>query len=63
MKQPKEFFVLYKNKKGEFKDFWTNDAETAERVSTIRCGTVYVDTRYKAKVRLHWYLVRKEMYK
>lgn len=56
---PKQFFLLYKDSKGIFKERHTNYENTALKWKYKYGGEVYIDTRYKAKLRLYWYLWRK----
>lgn len=62
MNLPKEFTVIWRDKKDNTKQFETNDKNTAFNKSIRVEGTVYIDTRYKAKLRLYWYLWRKKEY-
>ena len=62
MNLPKEFTVIWRDKKDNIKQFETNDKNTAFNKSIRVDGTVYIDTRYKAKLRLYWYLWRKKEY-
>ena len=62
MELPKEYFVIYKDSKGKVKDYYTNNVDTAEKKAMLNSGIVYTDTRYKAKLRLYWYLWRKKEY-
>ena len=62
MNLPKEFTVIWGDKKDNIKQFETNDKNTAFNKSIRVEGTVYIDTRYKAKLRLYWYLWRKKEY-
>lgn len=62
MNLPKEFTVIWRDKKDNIKQFETNDKNTAFNKSIRVEGTVYIDTRYKAKLRLYWYLWRKKEY-
>lgn len=62
MNLPKEFTVIWRDKKDNIKQFETNDENTAFNKSIRVDGTVYIDTRYKAKLRLYWYLWRKKEY-
>lgn len=62
MKLPKQFFALWKDGKGKWHQFDTNDQNTAEKKAAINDGEVYIDNRYKAKLRLYWFLVRKQLY-
>ena len=62
MKLPKQFFALWKDPKGKWHQFDTNDQNTAEKKSAINDGEIYIDLRYKAKLRLYWFLVRKQLY-
>lgn len=60
MELPKEFTVIYKDAKGNSKQRETNDENTAFKWECKYNGTTYIDTRYKAKLRLYWYLWRKK---
>ena len=62
-KPPYLLTVLYTDKKGNCKFRQTNDSDTAQKWEIKYNGDIYVDTRYKAKKRLYWYLWRKENYK
>lgn len=62
MNLPKEFTVIWRDKKDKSRHFETNDENTAFNKSMKVNGTVYIDTRYKAKLRLYWYLWRKKEY-
>lgn len=62
MKLPKQFFALWKDAKGKWHQFDTNDQNTAEKKAAINDGEIYIDLRYKAKLRLYWFLVRKSLY-
>lgn len=62
MKLPKQFFALWKDSKGKWHQFDTNDQNTAEKKAAINDGEIYIDLRYKAKLRLYWFLVRKQLY-
>jgi hypothetical protein len=62
MKLPKQFFALWKDSKGKWHQFDTNDQNTAEKKAAINDGEVYIDNRYAAKKRLYWYLVRVALY-
>ena len=62
MKLPKQFFALWKDPKGKWHQFDTNDQNTAEKKAAINDGEIYIDLRYKAKLRLYWFLVRKQLY-
>ena len=53
MNLPKEFTVIWRDKKDNIKQFETNDKNTAFNKSIRVEGTVYIDTRYKAKLRLY----------
>lgn len=63
MQLPKQYFVLYGGKFNNEKQRYTNDEDTVLKWSVKYNGTVYIDTRYKAKLRLYWYLWRKKEYK
>ena len=53
MNKPKEFIVFYNGK-----HFETNNEQLAHKKAIAYGGTVYIDTRYNAKVRLFNYLNR-----
>jgi hypothetical protein len=59
---PKQFFALWKDSAGKWHQFDTNNQDVAEKKAAIDDGEIYIDTRYKAKLRLYRYLVRKELY-
>lgn len=61
MRKPRRFLTLY-HIGDKLKEFWTDDESLAEKRAILRNGTVWIDTRYKAKLRLYWYLRRKELY-
>ena len=60
MNLPKLYTVIWRDKNGKAKHFETNNEETAEKKTIINNGQTYIDTRYKAKLRLYWYIWRKE---
>lgn len=62
MDLPKKFTVIYSNSKGENVYKYTNDGQTAFKWEYKYKGTTYIDLRYKAKLRLYWYLYRKNEY-
>lgn len=55
--KPYLFTVIFE---GGFKQ--TNDENTAFKWEVKYNGTTYIDTRYKARLRLYWYLWRKKEY-
>ena len=59
MNNPKLYTVIYKNSKGKNIFFETNNEDTALRKEVVKNGVTYIDTRYKAKLRLFNYLSRK----
>jgi len=61
MRKPREFMVL-SGIGGKLKEFHTDNEDLARKKAILNNGQVWIDTRYKAKLRLYWYLVRKEMY-
>lgn len=61
-KPPMLLTVIYQDKKGNTKFRQTNDSDTANKWEYKYDGEIYVDTRYKAKLRLYWYLWRKNKY-
>ena len=62
MQKPKLFTVIYKDSKGSNKYFETDNEETAQRKAILSNGQTWIDVRYKAKKRLYYYLLRKQMY-
>jgi len=62
MPLPKQFFALWKDPKGKWRQFDTNNQDVAEKKAAINDGEIYIDLRYKAKLRLYWFLVRKKLY-
>lgn len=62
MQKPKLYTVIYKNSNGESMFFETNDEHTAEMKAIKTNGQSWIDTRYKARLRLYNYLQRKLMY-
>jgi len=58
MEKPKLYTIIWRDKKQNSKFFYTNDEETAERKAAINDGEIYIDTRYKAKVRLYNHINR-----
>jgi len=57
IKKPKQFFALWRNKKGNFIQFYTDCEILGFKKSVLNEGTLYIDTRYQAKLRLYNYLV------
>ena len=57
MNEPKKFAVIWRNKEGEVQQFDTNNETVALQTETRRNGTVYIDTRYCARLRLYNYLI------
>lgn len=62
MQLPKLYSVFYTDKNGKRKFKETNNEQTALNWELKYNGTIYIDTRYKAKLRLYWYLWRKKEY-
>ena len=60
MDKPRLYFVIWRNAKGELKQFNTNEEHAALWMETRRRGTVYIDTRYEARLRLYNYLLHKK---
>lgn len=58
MDKPYLLWVIYSNSKGVVKYRGTNDSDTADRLSIRYNGEVYIDNRYKAKLRLYNYINR-----
>jgi len=58
MQKPHLYTVIYKNAKGKNIFFETNNEDIAERKAILKDGTTYIDTRYKAKLRLFNHLNR-----
>jgi len=58
-KKPYLYTVLYNGNK--FRQ--TDNENTALKWSVKYNGQTYIDVRYKARLRLYWYLWRKENYK
>lgn len=63
MEIPKQYTVIYKDAKGNNKHRETNEVDTADKWKIKYDGVTWIDTRYKAKLRLYWYLWRKKEYK
>jgi hypothetical protein len=59
-KPPMLLTVIYKDTKGNTKFRQTNNSDTANDWECKYDGEIYVDTRYKAKLRLYWYLWHKK---
>lgn len=59
---PKEYTVIWKDAKEKFKFFMTDNSDLAFKKEVLNEGTTYIDTRYKAKLRLYFYLLRKQLY-
>jgi len=55
MEKPKEFVVFYN---GTNKNHFETNNEQLAHKRAVNGGTVYLDTRYKAKLRLYNYLNR-----
>jgi hypothetical protein len=58
MQKPKLYIVHYRDHKGNSKTFETNDENTALKKEIITSGQTYIDTRYKAKLRLYNFINR-----
>jgi hypothetical protein len=61
MRLPKEYFVLWYDEKQKAKFFFTNNPDLAFKKEVLNDGVTYIDNRYKAKLRLYWHLVRKQL--
>lgn len=62
MELPKLYTVIYKDDKGKFKYFFSNNLDLCEKKAALNDGDIYIDNRFAAKVRLYWFLVRKQLY-
>jgi hypothetical protein len=62
MEYPKQFFALWKDTKGKWHQFDTNNEDAAAKKAVINDGEIYIDNRYAAKLRLYYYLLRKQLY-
>lgn len=60
--EPKRFFVLWRDGKGKLHQYDSNNIDVLEKKAALKDGTIYEDTRYKARHRLYWYLIRKQLY-
>lgn len=61
MQKPYLFIVHYRDQKGNSKQFETNNEDTALKKEVQTDGQCYIDTRYKAKLRLYNYLQKKSL--
>lgn len=61
-KEPKRFFVLWRDEKGKLHQYDSNNIDVLEKKAALKDGTIYEDTRYKARYRLYWFLIRKKLY-
>jgi hypothetical protein len=59
MNKPTEFFTLSKNKKDKFIQRNSNDEIQCIKWKVKYGGEVYIDTRYKARLRLYNCIVNK----
>jgi hypothetical protein len=59
---PKEYTVIWKTEKGKFKYFFTDNFHLAGLKEIVNDGTIYVDTRYAARRRLYFFMLRKQLY-
>ena len=62
MQLPKQYFALWKDPKGKWHQFDSNNMEVANKKAALNDGELYIDNRYKAKLRLYRYLVRKQLH-
>lgn len=60
--KPRKFIVVYRNKKGELIQFNTDDEYVAHKRAILKNVDVLIDTRYEARLRLHYYILRKAMW-
>lgn len=60
--KPRKFVVLYRNKKGELIEFNTDNEYVAHKRAILKNVDVLIDTRYEARLRLHYYILRKAMW-
>ncbi len=60
--KPKEYFVLWRNAKGELKQFDTDSEEDALLMELRRDGETYRDTRIAAKRRVFNWLISKGLF-
>jgi hypothetical protein len=58
MEKPYLLHVVYKNSKGKTIERLTNDSDTAQKWEIKFDAEIYVDTRYKARLRLYNYINR-----
>ena len=58
MEKPYLLHVVYKNAKGETVERLTNNSDTAQKWEIKFDAEIYVDTRYKARLRLYNYINR-----
>jgi hypothetical protein len=62
MKKPRRYTTIYRVK-GVLRQFDTDDIHVAfGKKSKFVDGEVYEDLRYKAKLRLYGYLLKKQLY-
>jgi hypothetical protein len=58
--KPKQFSAVWRDSIGKLHQFDTDNQHTAEKKAFIyESGVVYIDLRYKAKLRLYKYILRK----
>ncbi len=60
--KPRKFIVVYRNKKGELVQFNTDNEHLAHKRAILNNVDVLIDTRYKARLRLHYYILRKALW-
>jgi len=58
MEKPYLLHVVYKNKQGKTIERLTNDSDTSQKWEVKHNAEIYVDTRYKARLRLYNYINR-----
>jgi hypothetical protein len=58
MEKPYLLHVVYKNKQGKTIERLTNDSGTAQKLEIKFDAEIYVDTRYKARLRLYNHINR-----
>jgi hypothetical protein len=62
MKFPRQYFALWKDAAGKWHQFDTDNVDVAYKKAVLNDGETYEDTRYPAKRRLYFYLLRKQLW-
>jgi hypothetical protein len=62
MEFPKLYTVIWRDEKEKNQFFFTDNADLAFKKEALNDGTTYIDNRYRAKRRLYFYLLRKQLY-